>query len=907
MSIYKISKRFKCITITLLIFFITTLLVAPPVKAGEKTSISVGQSKMYSPSWFPEQLLEWSPDDNTVYNVSHIPLAKRVEKDKLTPSNNNQSKNVEVVAISIMNANTSGNPSQGSKKFSSNTFSYWQYIDKMVYWGGSASEGLIVPPSPDVTDSAHKNGVPVLGTVFFPQEEHGGKIEWLKEFLVKKDNTFPVADKLIEVANTLNFDGWFINQETQGATESHSKLMQEFIQYLKAKAPKLEIMWYDSMITNGELKWQNALNENNQMFLIDSNNKPVADSMFLNFWWNTSKLASQELLKLSKENALKLDLDPYNLFAGIDVQAEGTNTPVMWDLYSKEDFPYTSLGLYCPSWTFFSSNSVEEFLEKEKNLWVNKSGDPRNLNLEDEWNGISTYAVEKSPVTTLPFVTNFSMGNGNAYFANGAKVSSQPWNNRSLQDIMPTYRWIIDNTDGNSINAQIDYSDAFNGGNSIKLSGKLKGGNSTIKLYAADIDILGSIKISATAKTPSKGISLDLVLDFYDGTNGIIESKVLEPNEWQNINYNISDYRGKVIKNISLRVRSTDNLENASINIGNISITNRNITTDINKVILENTFTDDNINADISITIDAAKSSENINRYEIYQISDNQLVGATVNPNYYISGIKRNAKNKETKFRVIAVSKTGERSVPVEFVMYWGNYPTPKADFSVDKTLVAPGEEITLSNSSSKTTENIEWIFNGANIKSSNENTPKITYEEEGSYTIKLIAKNTSGEDTIVKENIILVTNEASNKTDKLAFEKTGYATSSVNEKEAANFAFDNSLETKWCAVGDGPHAITADLEGIHTVNQIDISHAGVGGESSSLNTKDYTISTSIDGVNFTDVLDVKSNTADISYNPIKPTKAKYIRITINKATQGGDMAARIYDIKVIGLESTSN
>lgn len=28
-------------------------------------------------------------------------------------------------------------------------------------------------------DAAHKNGVPVLGTVFFPQTAHGGKIEWL--------------------------------------------------------------------------------------------------------------------------------------------------------------------------------------------------------------------------------------------------------------------------------------------------------------------------------------------------------------------------------------------------------------------------------------------------------------------------------------------------------------------------------------------------------------------------------------------------------------------------------------------------------------------------------------------------------------------------------------------------------
>ncbi len=34
----------------------------------------------------------------------------------------------------MMNESTSGNSPQGLNKFDSNTFSYWQYIDKLVYW-----------------------------------------------------------------------------------------------------------------------------------------------------------------------------------------------------------------------------------------------------------------------------------------------------------------------------------------------------------------------------------------------------------------------------------------------------------------------------------------------------------------------------------------------------------------------------------------------------------------------------------------------------------------------------------------------------------------------------------------------------------------------------------------------------
>nr|WP_313784676.1 hypothetical protein [Paenibacillus larvae] len=43
----------------------------------------------------------------------------------------------------------------------------------------------MVPPSADVIDAAHKNGVPVLGTVFLPQTEHGGKIAWMRELIQK--------------------------------------------------------------------------------------------------------------------------------------------------------------------------------------------------------------------------------------------------------------------------------------------------------------------------------------------------------------------------------------------------------------------------------------------------------------------------------------------------------------------------------------------------------------------------------------------------------------------------------------------------------------------------------------------------------------------------------------------------
>lgn len=398
--------------------------------------------------WFPEDLLNWSPenDKDAVFNKSTIPLAERVDKDRLETVNENQSKDVKIAALSIMNESTTGNPSQGFNEFSSNTFSYWQYIDSLVYWGGSAGEGIIVPPSADVTDSAHKNGVPVLGTVFFPPGAYGGKFSWVKEFIQKDENgNFPMADKLIEVAVEYGFDGWFINQETAGGNAQDAKDMQEFIKYFKENAPEsIEIMWYDSMTNSGSISWQNQLNDRNKMFMVDDAGNKVSDSMFLNFWWSYGNL-----LRNSRDYANNNGIDPYDLYAGIDVQANGYDTGISWDQFAPNGKnPYVSLGLYCPSWTYFSSNSQDEFMEKESTFWVNKMGDPSEVlsNASNStWRGLSNYAVEKTVVNSIPFITNFSMGNGEAYYVNGEVVSEEPWNNRSLNDIMPTYRWIINN------------------------------------------------------------------------------------------------------------------------------------------------------------------------------------------------------------------------------------------------------------------------------------------------------------------------------------------------------------------------------------------------------------------------------------------------------------------------------
>lgn len=871
--------------------------------------------------WFPSELLSWNSekDPNLKYNKSVIPLADRVDKSKLNTINKTQDKDMKVVAISIMNESTSGNPSRGSTKFSSNTFSYWQYIDKLVYWGGSSGEGLIVPPTPDVIDSAHKNGVPVLGTVFFPMTAHGGKLEWLDEFLTKdKNGNFPMVDKLIEVAKTYGFDGWFINQETEGIdeaplTEKHASLMQEFIKEFKSKAKdSYEIMWYDSMTKDGEMDWQNGLTEKNEYFLIDGDKKSVADSMFLNFWWTNKELIEKELLKNSDKNASKLGIDPYNLYAGIDTQANGTTTPIRWDLLEKSPGKtFTSLGLYCPSWTYFSSDSVDSFQDKENKYWVNELGNPALATTATgtSWRGISTYAVEKTVVNSLPFNTNFNIGNGYNFFIDGEKVSELDWNNRSMADVMPTYRWILDQEGNNSLTPSLDFANAYYGGNSIKLYGNLEANKaSTIKLYSSDLKLTKSTKFTTTAKSSIES-NLDLVLEFEDGTKEVIEADSSVGTEWTTLSYKVSKFAGKTVKSISYKMSSKENADGIMINLGNINISDSKTKfkkADVTKVNVEDAkFEEDDTLAGIKLTWEA-NNVDDISHYEIYRINDDKsksFLGATPSNNFFINALQRDEVSDITNIEVVAVNTASERGKAATTNVEWPDNDIPRANFSVSKTLIAPGESVKFESLSSDVTKEISWSFPGAKTETSTEKAPTVTYDKEGTYTVTLTAKNEKGEDVKTMEKIITVSKNVTGELTNVALNKSATASSFVNANEAPEFAVDGKTDTKWCATGKAPHSITIDLGDIKTISEIIMSNAEAGGEAENMNTGSFSVETSLDGKTFDTVLTVEENTASVSKHAFKATEAKFVRVNILKPSQGSDSAARIYEIELNGID----
>ncbi len=143
--------------------------------------------------------------------------------------------------------------------------------------------------------------------------------------------------------------------------------------------------------------------------------------MFLNFWWSAAGLQN------SATHALSLGRSPYELYAGVDVQANGYNTGVDWNaIFPVEGDHVTSLGFYCPNWTYTNAASHQAFYTRANRFWSGANRDPSNTDTPHPWKGLAHYYAARTPITSFPFVTNFNTGQGYMYSIEG--ICSPIWN-----------------------------------------------------------------------------------------------------------------------------------------------------------------------------------------------------------------------------------------------------------------------------------------------------------------------------------------------------------------------------------------------------------------------------------------------------------------------------------------------
>ncbi|WP_371618214.1 endo-beta-N-acetylglucosaminidase [Streptomyces sp. NBC_00454] len=474
----------------------------------------------YASYWFPDSLpqgspgpgitwrslMRWSPesDPDLAHNTATVPLAPRFTP--VAPNTTARAGQARIASL-VSFGNTAGNPAQGSPTADYYALTHWAYIDELVFWGGSSGEGIVLAPNAPVVDAAHRNGVRVMGNVFLPPVPYGGDLQWTRD-LVQRDSLgrFPVAEKLVEVARTYGFDGWFVNAETEGGDSELAARTRQFLRALRAAgAPHgLRITWYDAMNSTGAVGWQGALNGLNQEFFEDRRGK-VADTMFVDFRWTPAKLAASGAL------ADELGRSRHELWAAVDTESHGWDSAVDWDAIVPRGRDHVvSYGFYRPEWTLghLTDRSPGAFHRADDRFWTGESLDPARPAADSAWRAPATAVADRSTVTALPFACSFNTGHGERWYEEGRPVSDTPWNHLGLQDRLPGRRWVVD-TAGTRPEVTLDFAAAWRGGSSLLVAGALTA-PAAVGLHSTRLPLTRSTVVELVHSTESGPVSIEL-------------------------------------------------------------------------------------------------------------------------------------------------------------------------------------------------------------------------------------------------------------------------------------------------------------------------------------------------------------------------------------------------------------
>lgn len=716
------TKKTLIVTVSLLFTLQTGLSTALAGDTLPYTGDSAtGLNQPTQHGYTANDILEWTPeaDKNAEMLRSRVPLQERNQAFSATQANPNVSSETQMLNLAGDYGNAFMDSTAYTNKFGQYTFPYWQYIDYYSYWHGTASAdvpnylynpslpwyerwfefGVLNIPNPAYTNAAHKNGVKSLAVIFFSSNDRGPQT--YTQMLVKdKKGNFPVAEKLIEMAQYYGYDGYFFNQEeaSSGVAVKDIPVYKEFLKVLRDKG--LYVQWYDSVHnTTGKTRYENEFTAVNSPFVKDEQYGDLANSIFLNYLWNKQKMVN------SKAHAESLGLDSLKtVFAGIEAGGDRFNKQRN-DLRNNLDSNGKPLNSIAMLGSDFTHHGLDEDLGgedtnrrndseyqwmsfiRDRAWWSGPNLDPtktgRNANAQlsdvaakgDNWDGVAAYIAERSVIQGANFVSDFNMGRGQAYYVNGKVSNAEEWSNINIQDIPVTWQWWLETT-GTPLQADFDFGPeynagsrysyekvgAFNGGSSLVVNGALDADN-FLHLYKTDLQVKQGSEFSLTYNKTSPDDSSEMSVGFIfkDNPDKVVKVKVPDSGKktagWVTAKLDLADFAGKEIASFGIHFANGDKkIDDYQMNIGQVKISDGSIKKPQAPTGLKITkaLRDSN---EMNISWDM-EAYDNVKQYNVY--NNGVYVGGIYDEVFYL----KNLQSLSGEITLTAVSQDGQESDP---------------------------------------------------------------------------------------------------------------------------------------------------------------------------------------------------------------------------------------------------
>ncbi|MEO5916498.1 MAG: glycoside hydrolase family 97 N-terminal domain-containing protein [Luteolibacter sp.] len=271
----------------------------------------------------------------------------------------------------------------------------------------------------------------------------------------------------------------------------------------------------------------------------------------------------------------------------------------------------------------------------------------------------------------LPFISNFGTGRGALYAENGRILSRERWSNQLFANRLPDRMWTISCT-GTALHPEIDYSDCYQGGSSLKISGRLDATNDLL-LYQTELTVTAKTRLSLVFKRGKSAVGspIQIGLKFADAPQKplFFDAGESSPETWNTLQLELGTHAGKRIVEVFLRFGSPTVIPDYEARIGGIAFYDApsgalGVPARVHVEQVEFAGLD---SLDAVLKWDAARDAAC--HYRVYQKNPltGQLVwlGATAGNSFDLRNAKRLGEEREAVFEVAAVGGNGSVSVHV--------------------------------------------------------------------------------------------------------------------------------------------------------------------------------------------------------------------------------------------------
>jgi len=595
---------------------------------------------------------------------------------------------------------------------------FLQYQDVTSYW-----QVFTLIPNPALTDAAHRNGSICIAFMFNDTNSAFDDAHFLQQ---DANGDFPVANQLVDLAHYFGFDGYMFDMEAGPAFDrpTFEKTLR-FFRSMRQRAkslgmPVLYLQPYASQFLFGPpdnaFDWE-ALDPRTVQWFASGG----ANSLFLDYSWQ-DYLSTTQATIAKYQGVAPYYIDPFeNVFFGLELEGRqniGLVSPSYEGGFTQNDVPAVipvdgtgpaqgSLALFDPvnqtinlavQAATAGNHGVTPGLavltaavyEAERQFWSGESENPAvPAGTDPTTYGVANFVAERSVIGSFPFVNRFNTGTGAQFFIGGQVSSQSAWFNMGIQDILPSWQWWTKAFSSNVIpsgllSVDYDLATAWNGGSSLKISGRLGPSNSTeVRLFKTKLPILqsnGRHWLSLTYNLAQTGpTNLYVGLIFEDNPNVTEWARVDDFSSgggigWRQVVLGLDLYQGRTIAAISLGLKvdsSTTTPAPYSVNIGEIALSNDasqsvRVQPPTGFVLEASQISADKTSAQLLLSWDFDPTTW---YYDIYRrrtpnsTSDMLWLGRISCDCYYVSAMLRLGGEQSTVVQLVAVSVDGAETI----------------------------------------------------------------------------------------------------------------------------------------------------------------------------------------------------------------------------------------------------